>query len=98
VSAQQVTLWQLHCDECGDKLADPEYGSDYVDDNPERLREIAEDANWSRDGDNDLCPTCTCAHDGHERRSAANGTYVYCERCDTTLLEAQTAEPKAAYL
>lgn len=98
MTAHQQTVYSLSCDGCNEDLVDAEYGSQLVDNDPERIRRVADDMEWSRDGDNDLCPTCTCARDGHERRVSENGTYAYCARCDTTLLEAQTAEPKAAYL
>ena len=98
MSVQQVSVWELRCDGCNELLDDQEYGSTMVAESVERIREIGEDQEWSRDGDNDLCPTCTCARVGHNRRISASGAYAYCDRCSETLLHAATIDPKAAYL
>lgn len=99
MTAQQVTVWELRCDNCNELLEDAEYGGSVVAESVERIREIGENWEWTQqDGETDLCPTCTCARLGHVRRVAASGAYVYCERCDETLLDSVTAEPKAEYL
>lgn len=99
MTAQEQTVWVLNCDGCNEKLTDLDYGSELVAEDVDRIREIAEDSGWSRNGDDDLCATCTCARAGHDRRISASGTYAYCGRCSETLLGAVTiAEPKAAYL
>lgn len=99
MSAEQQTVWVLVCDGCNEKLTDADYEGEIVAEDVERIREIAEDSGWSRSDDDDLCPTCTCARAGHERRVSASGTYAYCDRCSETLLDSvTTADPKAAYL
>lgn len=98
MSAQELTVFKLSCDGCDEQLVDSEYGNGLVEETVEQIRDVAESYEWSRDGDDDLCPSCTCARYDHQRRVAANGAYAYCARCDETLLDAVTTEPKAAFL
>lgn len=97
MTAQQATVWELRCDGCTELLEDDEYGGSMVAESFERIREVAEGQDWTQDGDTDLCPACTCARSGH-RQKISGGGFVYCDRCDETLLDSITVEPKPAFL
>ena len=96
MTAQQATVWELRCDVCDAVAEDEEYGSTLVADSAERIREIGESQQWSREGDSDFCPSCTCVRVGHDRAVSGSGAFAYCLRCSETLIE--DAQPKAAYL
>ena len=94
MTTEETTVWQLRCDSCQELLEDADYGSHLVAESVDRIREIAADQEWSRDGDDDLCPACACARLGHVRHVSASG--AWCSRCNAPLFD--TVKPKAAYL
>jgi len=97
VTAVQKIVWALECDDCGRRLrsVDARGLRSLVTASASRIRGVASEEDWTRlDGDEDLCPTCTCASVGHDRRS--NGVVTYCGRCSETLLAEQVAVRTAA--
>lgn len=98
MTAQAQTCYTLVCDECREHVYEGDEGCEYHFESPEPLRFDAQKyGEWSQDGERDLCPSCTCAHAGHRQCIGGSG-FVYCDRCDETLLDSITAKPKETYL
>lgn len=98
MTAVPQTCYTLKCDECDDAYTNEDQELHFESDEAIRF-DALEFGEWSRDGDRDLCPTCTCARIGHRKRISSSGLpYAYCERCDETLLDSITAKPNEAYL
>lgn len=98
MSTHPQTCYTIICDGCREQTFEGEEGCEYHFHDPESARREAQQyGDWSADGDRDLCPSCTCAHAGHRQKIGGSG-FVYCERCDETLLDSITVEPKAAFL
>lgn len=91
------TYHYLTCDECSEAFDNGE-GLTSLFDTPDMARQDALDADWSREGDRDLCPPCTCAAVGHLPRVVPARGYAFCMRCDDDVTVVETRRPNGAYL
>lgn len=98
VTAREQTCYVLVCDECDAVYEDTEYGGPIHFESVEAIRFDATGmSGWSTDGERDLCPTCTCKELGHQQKVGSTG-FVYCDRCDETLIDEITRQPNEAFL
>ena len=87
----QTQCLVLVCDGCAAVLAHPDTEAEIHYDTAEEARaDATEDLSWSRGGERDLCPACTCAEQGHDwrpwwtspPRDAAGPPPAPCRWCD----------------
>lgn len=88
MSARAQTCYTLICDSCKEQAYEGDPGCEYHFESPDALRfDARECGDWTRDGDRDLCPSCTCKHAGHRQKADSATGFVYCTRCDETLVD-----------
>lgn len=80
----------LVCDGCAAVLSHPDTESEIHYEAAELARtDAVENLSWSRAGERDLCPACTCAAHGHDwphwqapPPGSRLAPYRCCQRCD----------------